>query len=70
MATLLVELRAARPWAGASRGAAPAGDQAAIGAGRMLAAPIDEVVALDAMDMDLETKRKFFRTNAATVFNL
>jgi len=31
---------------------------------------VDEVVALDAMDMDLETKRRFFQTNAETVFKL
>jgi len=31
---------------------------------------VDEVVALDAMDMDLEAKRKFFQTNAETVFKL
>lgn len=72
MAALPVELGAARPWAGAgaSRGAALTGDQTAIGACRKLGAPIDEMVALAAMDMDLGTKRKFFRTNAATVFNL
>jgi 2,3-dihydroxybenzoate decarboxylase len=31
---------------------------------------VDEVVALDAMDMDLQTKRKFFQTNAEAVFKL
>ena len=31
---------------------------------------VDEVVALDAMDMDLEAKRRFFQTNAETVFKL
>jgi 2,3-dihydroxybenzoate decarboxylase len=31
---------------------------------------VEEVLALDAMDMDLETKRKFFQTNAEAVFKL
>jgi 2,3-dihydroxybenzoate decarboxylase len=31
---------------------------------------VDEVVALDAMDMDLQTKRKFFQINAEKVFKL
>ena len=30
----------------------------------------DEVNMLDAMDMPLEDKRKFFQTNAETVFKL
>lgn len=32
--------------------------------------PVEEVVALDAMDMPLETKRKFFQTNAERLFRI
>ena len=32
--------------------------------------PVEEVVALDNMDMPLETKKKFFQTNAERVFRL
>jgi 2,3-dihydroxybenzoate decarboxylase len=32
--------------------------------------PVEEVIALDAMDMPLETKRIFFQTNAERVFKL
>ncbi len=32
--------------------------------------PVDEVVALDNMDMPLETKRKFFQTNAEKLFKI
>jgi len=31
---------------------------------------VDEVNLLDAMDMPLEDKRKFFQTNAETVFKI
>ena len=31
---------------------------------------VDEVIALDNMDMGLDAKRKFFQTNAETVFKL
>jgi 2,3-dihydroxybenzoate decarboxylase len=31
---------------------------------------LDEVVALDGMDMDAETKKQFFQTNAEAVFHL
>ena len=32
--------------------------------------PVEEVIALDNMDMPLETKKKFFQTNAEHVFRL
>jgi 2,3-dihydroxybenzoate decarboxylase len=32
--------------------------------------PVEEVTALDAMDMPLETKRKFFQTNAEKLFKI
>ena len=51
--------------------------QAVLGEDRVLYAmdypyqcPPEEVVALDAMDMPLETKRKFFQTNAEKLFKL
>ena len=51
--------------------------QAVIGEDRVLYAmdypyqcPPEEVAALDAMDMSLETKRKFFQTNAEKLFKL
>ena len=31
---------------------------------------LDEVVALDNMDMSMEDKKKFFQTNAETVFKI
>jgi len=31
---------------------------------------VEEVIALDAMTMDPATKKKFFQTNAETVFKL
>ncbi|TNE41780.1 MAG: amidohydrolase [Sphingomonadales bacterium] len=51
--------------------------QQAIGEDRVLYAmdypyqcPVEEVIALDAMDMPLETKRKFFQTNAEKLFHI
>jgi len=32
--------------------------------------PVEEVSYLDAMDMPIETKRKFFQTNAEKLFKL
>ena len=51
--------------------------QSVIGVDRVLYAmdypyqcPVEEVVALDAMDMPAEDKKKFFQTNAERVFKL
>lgn len=32
--------------------------------------PVEEVIAMDAMDMPLEVKRKFFQTNAERLFKI